>query len=118
MNQAIRLGVALIAMLVVAQLPPDFLRRWTPWGYAAGLLLLVLVLTKGDVGQGARRWLDFGVRFQPSEAMKLAVPMMAAWYLHERRSAATWHLYPGHCRHDCRTDGADRDATRPRHSHY
>ncbi len=84
-NQAVRLGVALIAMLIVAQLPPDFLRRWTPWGYVAGLLLLVLVLTRGDVGQGAQRWLDFGIRFQPSEAMKLAVPMMTAWFLHDRQ---------------------------------
>jgi len=84
LNQVIRLGVAFIAMLIVAQLPPDFLRRWTPWGYLAGLVLLLLVLTKGDVGQGARRWLDLGVRFQPSEAMKLAVPMMTAWYLHDR----------------------------------
>ncbi len=84
-NQAVRLGVAFIAMLVVAQLPPDFLRRWTPWGYAAGLLLLILVLTKGDVGQGAQRWLDIGIRFQPSEAMKLAVPMMTAWFLHDRQ---------------------------------
>ena len=75
-NQAIRLGIALIAMMIVAQLPPDFLRRWTPLGYLLGLVLLVLVLTKGDVGQGARRWLDLGIRFQPSEAMKLAVPMM------------------------------------------
>jgi rod shape determining protein RodA len=83
-NQAVRLGVALVAMLIVAQLPPDFLRRWTPWGYAAGLILLVLVLTHGEVGQGAQRWLDIGVRFQPSEAMKLGVPMMTAWYLHDR----------------------------------
>ncbi|MGI9249295.1 MAG: rod shape-determining protein RodA [Woeseiaceae bacterium] len=85
MNQAIRLSVAFIAMLVVAQLPPDFLRRWTPWGYIAGLILLVLVLVSGEVGQGARRWLDLGIRFQPSEAMKLGVPMMAAWYLHDRQ---------------------------------
>ena len=84
-NQVVRLGVALIAMLIIAQLPPDFLRRWTPWGYLAGLLLLVLVLTTGDVGQGARRWLDVGIRFQPSEAMKLAVPMMTAWFLHDRQ---------------------------------
>jgi rod shape determining protein RodA len=83
-NQAIRLGVAFVAMIIVAQLPPGFLRRWTPWGYMAGLVLLILVLTKGDVGQGARRWLDLGIRFQPSEAMKLGVPMMAAWYLHDR----------------------------------
>ena len=84
-NQAVRLGIALVAMLVVAQLPPDFLRRWTPWAYVGGLVLLILVLTKGDVGQGARRWLDIGVRFQPSEAMKLAVPMMTAWFLHDRQ---------------------------------
>ena len=83
-NQVIRLGVALVAMFVVAQLSPDFLRRWTPWGFLAGLVLLVLVLTTGEVGQGARRWLDLGIRFQPSEIMKLAVPMMAAWYLHDR----------------------------------
>ena len=84
-NQVIRLTVAFVAMIIVAQLPPEFLRRWTPWGYLAGLVLLVLVLTKGDVGQGARRWLDMGIRFQPSEAMKLAVPMMTAWFLHDRQ---------------------------------
>ncbi|MEE8427642.1 MAG: FtsW/RodA/SpoVE family cell cycle protein, partial [Woeseiaceae bacterium] len=56
LNQIIRLSVAMVAMLMVAQLPPDFLRRWTPWAYLAGLALLLLVLTKGDIGQGARRW--------------------------------------------------------------
>jgi rod shape determining protein RodA len=44
-----------------------------------------MVLLKGEVGQGAQRWLDLGVRFQPSEIMKLAVPMVAAWYLHDRQ---------------------------------
>lgn len=83
-NQLVRLFVALVTMLVMAQFTPDFLRRWTPWGYAGGVVLLVVVLISGDVGQGARRWLDLGVRFQPSEVMKLAVPMMAAWYLHDR----------------------------------
>jgi rod shape determining protein RodA len=83
-NQLLRLSAALVAMFVLAQFSPDFMRRWTPWGFAAGLILLILVLTAGEVGQGARRWLDLGVRFQPSEAMKLAVPMMAAWYLHDR----------------------------------
>jgi len=84
-NQLIRLGVALVAMIVVAQIPPGFLRRWTPWAYVAGLILLGLVLVVGEVGQGARRWLNLGIRFQPSEIMKLAVPMMAAWYLHDRQ---------------------------------
>jgi rod shape determining protein RodA len=85
LNQVVRLGVAIVAMLIVAQMPPDFLRRWTPWGYFGGLILLVLVLTTGEVGQGARRWLNLGIRFQPSEIMKLAVPMMTAWYLHDRQ---------------------------------
>ena len=83
-NQFVRLGVAFAGMMIIAQLTPDFLRRWTPWGYLAGLILLILVLTTGDVGQGAQRWLNLGIRFQPSEIMKLAVPMMAAWYLHDR----------------------------------
>ena len=85
LQQVIRLFVALAAMVVVAQAPPDLLRRWTPWGYLAGLVLLVLVLVAGEVGQGAQRWLNIGIRFQPSEIMKLAVPMMAAWYLHSRQ---------------------------------
>ena len=84
LNQLARLGVALVVMFVIAQLSPDFLRRWTPWGFAVGLILLVLVLMMGEVSQGARRWLDLGIRFQPSEIMKLAVPMVAAWYLHNR----------------------------------
>ncbi len=84
-NQLVRLGVALVGMFIVAQMSPEFLRRWTPWGFLAGLILLVLVLTTGEVGQGAKRWLDLGIRFQPSEIMKLAVPMMGAWYLHDRR---------------------------------
>ena len=85
LQQCVRLFVAVIAMIIVAQLPPDLLRRWTPWGYLFGLGLLVLVLLRGDVGQGAQRWLDVGIRFQPSEIMKLAVPMMCAWYLHNRQ---------------------------------
>jgi len=85
LQQCVRLFVALVAMLIVAQLPPDLMRRWTPWGYLIGLILLILVLQSGEVSQGAQRWLDLGIRFQPSEIMKLAVPMMAAWFLHERR---------------------------------
>ena len=84
-QQFVRLGVAIIGMVIIAQLPPDLLRRWTPWGYLLGLTLLILVLVLGEVGQGAQRWLNLGIRFQPSEIMKLAVPMMAAWYLHDRQ---------------------------------
>ncbi len=85
LQQSIRLGVAFVGMLIVAQFPPDLLRRWTPPAYLGGLGLLSLVLIGGDVGQGAQRWLDIGIRFQPSEIMKLAVPMTAAWYLHDRQ---------------------------------
>ncbi|MGD8976305.1 MAG: rod shape-determining protein RodA [Gammaproteobacteria bacterium] len=84
-RQSVRIGIAVVVMLVIAQVPPKFMRMWTPWLFAAGLALLVLVLVMGEIGKGAQRWLDIGlVRFQPSEIMKLAAPMMAAWYLHER----------------------------------
>lgn len=84
-KQAIRLGVAFVVMLAIAQVPPHYLRLWTPWVFTGGLALLTLVLIGGDIGKGAQRWLDLGfIRFQPSELMKLAVPMMVAWYLHER----------------------------------
>ena len=85
MQQFIRLLIAIVAMLIVSRLSPDLMRRWTPWGYLAVLIMLILVLVTGEVGQGARRWLDIGIRFQPSELMKIAVPMMAAWYLHDRQ---------------------------------
>lgn len=84
-RQLVRLGVAFGVLLAVAQVPPKLLRLWSPWLFLGGLLLLVAVLVAGDVGKGAQRWLDLGIiRFQPSEIMKLAVPMMAAWYLHDR----------------------------------
>lgn len=83
-RQWIRLGIGLVALLFAAQVPPDVLRRWAPYLYLLGLTLLFLVLVSGEIGQGAQRWLDIGIRFQPSEVMKLAVPMVAAWYLHDR----------------------------------
>jgi len=81
-RQVTRLGVAMIVMLVLAQIPPAFYRRVSIYGYIAGLLMLLAVLFFGDVGKGAQRWLDLHIiRFQPSEIMKLAVPMMVAWYI-------------------------------------
>ena len=80
-----RLLLGAIAMLLLARIDPNFLRRSTPWVYAAGCLLLLVVAAIGHVGMGAQRWLNLGLfRFQPSELMKLAVPMMCAWYMHER----------------------------------
>ncbi len=85
-RQAIRIAVAVGALLFVAQISPKYLRMWSPWLYLAGILMLVLVLLTGASGKGAQRWLDIGlIRFQPAEIMKLAVPMMTAWFLHDRR---------------------------------
>jgi rod shape determining protein RodA len=86
-----RLLIGAVAMLLLARVNPNFLRRSTPWLYVAGCLLLVVVAAIGHIGMGAQRWLNLGLfRFQPSELMKLAVPMMCAWYLHERPLPPSW----------------------------
>jgi rod shape determining protein RodA len=80
-----RLALGTVAMLVLAQVNPNFLRRTSPWLYVIGIFLLFVVYGVGHIGKGAQRWLDLGIiRFQPSELMKLAVPMTVAWFLHER----------------------------------
>ncbi len=89
-RQILRLAIAFFIMFVVAQIAPHHLEYWTPWVYGFGLLLLIAVLLFGDVGKGAQRWLDLGIfRFQPSEVMKIAVPMMVAWYLAEKSMPPT-----------------------------
>jgi len=81
-RQIIWLCIAFIVMFFTAQIPPHHLEFWAPWVFGLGLFFLVLVLLVGDVGKGAQRWLNFGLfRFQPSEMMKFAVPMMVAWYM-------------------------------------
>ncbi|MDH5228767.1 MAG: rod shape-determining protein RodA [Gammaproteobacteria bacterium] len=84
-RQVLRLTMAFMVMLLIAQIPPHHLEFWTPWVFSLGIVLLLAVLLFGDVGKGAQRWLDLGLfRFQPSELMKIAVPMMVAWYLSEK----------------------------------
>jgi rod shape determining protein RodA len=84
-RQAIRLAIGFGVMFVLAQIAPTHYRFWTPWLYTAGLILLALVLGVGLVGKGAQRWLDLGAfRFQPSELVKITVPMMVAYYLADR----------------------------------
>jgi rod shape determining protein RodA len=86
-----RLLLGFIVMIVLAQVPPDYYRAGAPWFYGVATLLLVLVLVLGDHAKGAQRWLDFGVlRFQPSEMMKLAMPMMVAAWLHGRPLPPNW----------------------------
>lgn len=84
-RQSVFLCLALVAMLVAAQVPLDMYRRWSPWLYVGGCGLLVAVLFVGVGAKGAQRWLEIGgFRFQPSEALKLAVPMAVATFLHNR----------------------------------
>ncbi|MDP9066005.1 MAG: rod shape-determining protein RodA [Pseudomonadota bacterium] len=80
------IAIAVATMLAIARFAtPQYLRLFAPIAYALGVLLLIVVAVTGHIGKGAQRWLDVGfMRFQPSEIMKLAVPMMCAWYMHER----------------------------------
>jgi rod shape determining protein RodA len=83
--QILRLGLAFGVMVVGAQIPPTQLRRWALPLYLIGVLMLIGVLAMGEIGKGAQRWLDLGVvRFQPSELLKIAVPLVIAWFLAER----------------------------------
>ena len=89
--QLVNLCVALAAMWVFARIPPQTLMRFAVPAYLVGVALLVAVALAGDVVNGARRWLYVGVtRFQPSEMMKLALPLMLAWHFH--RNEATLRM--------------------------
>jgi rod shape determining protein RodA len=84
-RQAVKLTIAIVGMLILAQLPPAVIERWSLWLFLIGIVLLILVIFFGDVGKGAQRWLDLKFfRFQPSELMKLTVPMMVASYLADK----------------------------------
>ncbi len=80
--QLFHIIAGVLTMAIVAQAPPELLRRLSPWLYLGGVLLLLLVLLFGHTSQGAKRWIQLGpIQLQPSEIMKLATPMMLAWYL-------------------------------------
>ena len=84
-RQLIRMATAFVVLCALAQIHPDRMRDAAYWMYGAGLILLIAVLAFGHEGKGAQRWLDLGFfRFQPSELMKLAVPLLVATYLAER----------------------------------
>jgi rod shape determining protein RodA len=89
-NQAMRFTLGGALMLLIARIPPTVLRNWTPWLYGASVLLLLAVMLLGQ-GRGANRWLNLGImRFQPSELVKLTLPMMVAWFLHTRELPPRW----------------------------
>ena len=87
-DQMRNFAVAAAVMFLFASVPPSTLMKFAAPAYAVGLLLLVAVAFKGVTVKGATRWLDIGVtRIQPSEVMRLAVPLMLAWYFHKREGA-------------------------------
>ena len=84
-RQSIRFALGFIALFFLAQIPVKEMARWTPWLYAIGIGLLLVVMFVGYSGKGAQRWLDLGfIRFQPSELLKIFLPMMVAWYFSEK----------------------------------
>ena len=84
--QCTKIGLAFAVMIIVAQIPPMFYMRIAPRLYPLGLVLLVVVLFYGQTINGSQRWIKIPhlLTFQPAELMKLFVPMILAWYLHDR----------------------------------
>ena len=82
-RQAIHFAIGMVVMAIAAQIPPRIYRNLAPWAYLIGVLALVGVLVMGVGAKGAQRWLALpGLpRFQPSELVKLALPLTVAWYM-------------------------------------
>jgi len=83
-EQSRNLLTALIIMWVTSRIPIKLLEKISLWVYLVGVALLVAVAIFGLIKKGARRWLNIGVVIQPSEIMKIAMPMMLAWYFHRK----------------------------------
>jgi rod shape determining protein RodA len=91
-SQGARMVVGLVALWAISRVPPQQLRLWTPWLYAGSLALLLLVPLLGT-GRSGRHWLNLGVFYlQPSELLKLTVPMMVASYLHPQSLPPRWTM--------------------------
>ncbi|WP_052246378.1 rod shape-determining protein RodA [Coxiella endosymbiont of Amblyomma americanum] len=85
-KQLFWLLIGFLVMFILANIPPQFYYQWTPLIFVFGLFLLVIVLVFGDIGRGARRWFNLGFfHFQPAEIMKLATPMMLAYYCSNKK---------------------------------
>jgi len=83
-SQLLNMGVGMLVMWLIAQLPPQKLMRFAVPLYVIGVILLILVYVIGVKVNGARRWLPIGItRIQPSEILKIATPLMLAWYFHK-----------------------------------
>ena len=92
-RQGINFSIAFAVMIFLAQIPPKMYQAFSPWFFGLGLMLLLMVALFGQISLGARRWLGVGgIRFQPSEFLKLAMPMMIAWYLSNRTLPPNWRV--------------------------
>lgn len=78
------LALSFAVMWVVSRVPPKWLEMSAVWIYSIGIALLIAVAVFGLIKKGARRWIDLGIVIQPSELMKIAMPLMLAWYFHKR----------------------------------
>ncbi len=85
--------IAFVVMWVAALVPPQTLLRLAVPIYTVGVTLLIAVMVFGVVKKGARRWLYIGVDIQPSEIMKIAMPLMLAWYFHQKAGMVRWHSF-------------------------
>ena len=94
LSHIINISVAVFALVAVSHVPPQRLMQFVLPIYLLGLVLLIGVAVAGEVVNGARRWLHVGVtRIQPSELMRLAVPMMLAWFLHYKQEVLSTRHY-------------------------
>jgi rod shape determining protein RodA len=91
-SQSQKVVAAVLIMFVLANLSPSFIARFAVPLYLFGIVLLLGVAIGGEVIKGARRWLKIpGIgNIQPSEIMKIAVPLILAWYFDKREGAITW----------------------------
>jgi rod shape determining protein RodA len=94
MSQGMNILVAFCCLWIVANLPLHYLMRTAVPIYVAGMLLLIAVALFGEISHGARRWLNIGVAtIQPSELMKIGVPLMMAWYFEKHEASLTLRNY-------------------------
>jgi rod shape determining protein RodA len=82
--------IAFVVMWAAALVPPQTLMRLAVPVYTLGVSLLIAVFLFGVVKKGARRWLHIGFDIQPSEIMKIAMPLMLAWYFHQKAGMVRW----------------------------
>jgi rod shape determining protein RodA len=92
-DQLRNIVIAFIVMWIAANVPPQTLMRFAVPLYVAGVTLLLAVVFFGIVKNGARRWINVGMIIQPSEMMKIAMPLMLAWYFQRREGQLTWREF-------------------------